>query len=93
MKRVKITVGGRVQGVGFRWWVSRHAEHLALAGYVENLPDGRVEAVAQGPADDVDRFVTLLTEPDSATGRPGYIRSHHVLHETPVAMPRRFGVR
>ncbi len=43
-------VSGRVQGVGFRWFVLRHAERLGLAGWARNLPDGRVEVVAAGPA-------------------------------------------
>ena len=41
---------GRVQGVGFRWFVERAASDLALAGYVKNLDDGRVEVYAVGPA-------------------------------------------
>jgi acylphosphatase len=41
-------VRGRVQGVGFRWFVLREANHLQLTGYVRNLPDGAVEVCAQG---------------------------------------------
>ncbi|MGH7645540.1 MAG: acylphosphatase [Gemmatimonadales bacterium] len=51
-------VRGRVQGVGFRWFVWREAERLGLAGWVHNLPDGSVEVVAQGPEaalQDLDR--------------------------------------
>ena len=48
MKTVRFTVSGRVQGVGFRWFVMREATRLDLAGYVRNLPDGTVEVVAQG---------------------------------------------
>lgn len=42
------TVSGRVQGVGFRWFVLRRADELGVAGWVENLPDGRVLVVARG---------------------------------------------
>jgi acylphosphatase len=41
-------VSGTVQGVGYRYFVERIARHLKLAGYVRNLPDGRVEAYAIG---------------------------------------------
>lgn len=49
MSGVRYIVSGRVQGVGFRWFVMREATRLDLAGYVRNLPDGSVEVVAQGP--------------------------------------------
>jgi acylphosphatase len=44
----RFLVGGMVQGVGFRWFVARHARALGLGGYARNLPDGRVEVVACG---------------------------------------------
>ena len=47
----RFVVSGVVQGVGFRWFVARHARALGLSGYARNLPDGRVEVVADG-ADD-----------------------------------------
>jgi acylphosphatase len=43
-----VVVAGRVQGVGFRWFVQREAERLGIAGWVRNLPDGRVEMEAFG---------------------------------------------
>jgi len=42
-------VRGRVQGVGFRWFVGREADRLGLRGFVRNLPDGTVEVVSHGP--------------------------------------------
>jgi acylphosphatase len=43
-------VHGRVQGVGFRYFVERAAAELGLTGYTRNLDDGRVEVYATGPA-------------------------------------------
>jgi acylphosphatase len=46
----RFVVQGRVQGVGYRYFVLRHAEQLGLAGYARNQPDGTVEVVAEGEA-------------------------------------------
>jgi acylphosphatase len=43
-------VSGRVQGVGFRYFVQKHADRLSLSGYTRNLADGSVEVYAIGPA-------------------------------------------
>lgn len=45
----RFVVRGRVQGVGFRYFVLRHAEVLGLAGWVRNRRDGSVEVLAAGP--------------------------------------------
>jgi acylphosphatase len=47
--RLTAWVHGRVQGVGFRWWCRARARELGLTGYAENLEDGRVKVVAEGP--------------------------------------------
>lgn len=52
----RFVVSGRVQGVGFRYFALEVARHEGLAGYVRNLDDGTVEAVAEGEVDAVDRF-------------------------------------
>jgi acylphosphatase len=49
-------VSGIVQGVGYRYFVERLARRLKLAGYVKNLPDGRVEAYAIGDEGSLERF-------------------------------------
>jgi acylphosphatase len=56
----KFLVSGMVQGVGFRWFVARHARSLGLAGYARNLPDGRVEVVVCGPEEAVPALERLL---------------------------------
>jgi len=56
---VDIVVAGRVQGVGYRVFAERCARRLRLAGYVVNLPDGRVRVHAEG---DRSSLETLLTE-------------------------------
>jgi len=59
----RFVVSGMVQGVGFRWFVARHARALGLGGYARNLPDGRVEVVASGAgAEALARLEELLRE-------------------------------
>ena len=48
MHNVQGFVTGRVQGVGFRYFVMRHAQAAGVTGFVRNLPDGRVEFLLQG---------------------------------------------
>jgi len=55
--RYRVLVSGRVQGVFFRDTCRRLAQEHGVAGWVRNLPDGRVEAVFEGPADGVGRLV------------------------------------
>lgn len=80
----RILVSGRVQGVGFRWWVSAQANGLGLSGWVRNLSDGRVEALAIGDTESIERLAescgrgppgaavrsveTLAAEDDGSTG-------------------------
>ena len=53
-------VSGMVQGVGFRWFVARHARTLGLTGYARNLPNGSVEVVAEGPEEALPALEELL---------------------------------
>ena len=55
--RVRVFVDGRVQGVGFRVGAYREATRLGVAGWARNLPDGRVEAVYEGPRDAVEEML------------------------------------
>lgn len=56
-ERAHVYVSGNVQGVFFRDSTRQKAEALGLAGWVQNTPDGRVEAVFEGPSDDVREMV------------------------------------
>jgi acylphosphatase len=55
--RYRVLISGRVQGVFFRDTCRRLAEQHGVNGWVRNLPDGTVEAVFEGPAEDVRRLV------------------------------------
>jgi acylphosphatase len=66
--RLTAWVGGRVQGVGFRWYVRSQARRLGLRGTVANLDDGRVEVVAEGRRAACAELLDLLAGPD-APGR------------------------
>lgn len=57
MQRRRLTVHGRVQGVGYRYSCAYEAERLGVAGWVRNRDDGTVEIVAEGPADAVAALV------------------------------------
>ena len=61
-RRLVALVSGRVQGVGYRAFAQRKARELGLTGYAENLPDGRVEVVAEGEEDDLKRFLEFLRQ-------------------------------
>ena len=56
----RFVVSGRVTGVGFRYFTQDVARREGLNGFVRNLPDGRVEAVAEGDAESLDRFEIAL---------------------------------
>jgi acylphosphatase len=60
MKRVHVFVSGRVQGVNFRWNTKIVADNLGVKGWVRNLPDGRVEIVAEGDEDKIKKFLDYV---------------------------------
>ena len=63
--RLTAVVRGRVQGVGFRWWVRARALELGLVGTATNREDGAVEVVAQGLRADAERLLALLEGGDT----------------------------
>ncbi len=83
----RFVVGGRVQGVGFRYFVAEAAAVERLGGFVRNLADGRVEIVVEGDGDAVTRFEWKVrsgppaarvdavdVEEGTPSGRPGAFR-------------------
>jgi acylphosphatase len=61
MARIDATVRGRVQGVGFRWFVLDVARELDLRGWVANEADGSVLCVAEGPREDLEALLAELS--------------------------------
>lgn len=55
-------VSGRVQGVGFRWFVDREARIIGLVGWVRNNPDGNVEVLASGTEDQLAKLKMKLKQ-------------------------------
>lgn len=60
MLQYEITVKGRVQGVGFRQFAKEKARDHSIKGWVKNMPDGTVQAVAQGEEKDLETFIDYL---------------------------------
>ena len=84
MNARRFVVTGRVQGVGFRWFVVREAESLGLTGWTRNLHDGRVEVLAQGEDEALDALAASLSEGPPAARVDGVAAS-----EEPVDSHRR----
>ncbi len=57
--RLEAQIHGRVQGVGFRYFVQREANSLGLSGWVRNLRSGSVQLVAEGPRSDLNSLLSL----------------------------------
>ncbi|CAB3820618.1 Acylphosphatase [Achromobacter aegrifaciens] len=60
IETVHVTITGTVQGVGYRHATVRRAHMLGAKGWVQNLPNGTVEAMVQGTADQVDHMLEWL---------------------------------
>src|SRR5439155_25702408 len=73
-KRLQIFYSGRVQGVGFRYTVKTVACGFDITGTVRNLPDGRVELIAEGDNTELEEFRKALQ--DSEVG--GFIRNEEI---------------
>ncbi|MBI3971704.1 MAG: acylphosphatase [Chloroflexi bacterium] len=89
-ERLAATVHGRVQGVGFRYFVQTEARRLRLSGYVRNCPNGRrVEVVAEGDRPSLERLVGAVRQ-----GPPGaYVERVDVSREPASGEFSGFSVR
>jgi acylphosphatase len=85
----RFLVRGRVQGVGFRWFVEREAAILQIAGWVRNNPDGTVEVLAQGTRDQLAGLHSRLREGP----RAARIEDVEVSEAQPVAGLTYFQIR
>jgi acylphosphatase len=85
----RFLISGRVQGVGFRWFAQTAAAQENIHGWVRNLPDGRVEASAEGEAEAVARFEQAMRH-----GPPGArVEQLEIEHTTPEGRTTGFTVR
>ena len=88
-KRLEATVHGRVQGVGFRWFVLRRASELGLVGWVANDASGAVRVVVEGSPEAVDAMASELS-----SGPPGAIVDHvEGVFPAPTGEFNRFEIR
>jgi acylphosphatase len=60
LQKVELLISGVVQGVGFRYFVYRVAQQFGAVGWVRNLPDGRVQVVAEGDRGRLEGFIEEL---------------------------------
>lgn len=82
-------ISGRVQGVGFRAFTRRIAEEAQLCGWVRNLPDGRVEALVQGGATEMQVFEARLRKGP----HNGEVKKVDVSEGDPESIPEIFEIR
>ncbi|HDQ16602.1 MAG TPA: acylphosphatase [Candidatus Vogelbacteria bacterium] len=59
-KRLEANITGRVQGIGFRFFIKNQADDLGLIGFVRNLEDGSVQVVAEGEEKKLSKFEDIL---------------------------------
>lgn len=92
--RLTVRVSGWVQGVGFRWTVMSVAQPLGLLGYAENLDNGDVEVVAEGPKPSCQMLLEWLSGNGARTPRlPGRVESLKYSWGPATGRFRRFSVR
>ena len=86
--RARALVSGRVQGVFYRASCAEDATRLGVAGWVQNLPDGRVEAAFEGPSERVGAMLDWCRHGPRAASV-----THVEVHDEPLAGEKEFSVR
>ncbi|TNM27278.1 acylphosphatase [Streptomyces sedi] len=88
--RLTVWVRGTVQGVGFRWFTRARALEIGeLAGFASNLPDGRVQVVAEGAPERCERLLAWLRSGDT----PGRVGGVTEIWDTPRGGYEGFDIR
>lgn len=83
MRRMRFVVSGRVQGVGFRWFVRAEARPLGINGWIRNREDGAVEGEVEGREDAIDALAACLE-----VGPPSAIVTNVEMSEISDELPR-----
>ena len=86
--RAHLFIDGRVQGVYYRAFTRDQASELGLNGWVRNMPDGRVEAVFEGPKERIEQVIVACQK-----GPPGARVSHMDISWEPLAGEKGFEIR
>ncbi len=87
LQRYVVYYSGRVQGVGFRYAVCRLSARFDVKGFVRNLPDGRVQLIAEGKTVQLDRFLESIQ-----TEMTGYVRARQLDQQEPSGEFSDFGL-
>lgn len=88
IKRARIFIDGRVQGVGFRYFVLEEARKYGIKGYVKNMPGGSVEVDAEGEREQLDPFLNVCRQ-----GPPAAKVENFRVEDVPVFGYSRFRIR
>lgn len=83
-----MVVEGRVQGVGFRFFVQENAQNLGLTGWVRNVKEDQVEVWAEGAQQNLDKLLDLLRRGP----RSAYVTGYRIEPETPKGSFTRFQI-
>jgi acylphosphatase len=88
-KRIHAIISGRVQGVFYRSSTAKEAQKLNLTGWVKNLPDGRVELMAEGPEEQVNKLIKWCHNGPKFAA----VNTVNVEEETPTGEYREFFIK